>query len=485
MEKGQELLSLFDTEPVSEEILAASEDIENTMEAMLDAYVSDKDYEGNLRNILEEDEYLTEELLDRIAFLNIVEEAPEGIFTKEELERVYLSVIDSFFELSKLLTPLNGFGKDRLLAGLSLIRQFEEQYWAISTQIVPENVSAFSELIPVEHYDDILIGRKRGLGALRHVGTEVYAVGAIIYSVDYEAEEKPLIEVCWIQVHDDFRQQGVGNLLMAQVIELALSSNAEELNAFIAAELPARMAEDADELSDVNICENFFDSWTFRFSLSYGSRFVIAYSDMNGANASNSTAGSGNGGVRSFKQLGRDGERLLKSFFQKRNKNEDATIAACPYEFFDADTSCALLSEGEMRSVLLFHRFKNGDYRYEGYLWSDEKYIRDIVELLDFFYEAAMPSGEDDPMISGFFDSLEGYHASGRMFANARIPMVYSGSLALPNEAVSSEEWGELREEAGFSNDKLPEEGFSEDIGKEDEERMMVFLEENGFKDRL
>ena len=75
-------------------------EIRNVLNAMLDAYISDDEYEDNLRNLLEEDEYLTQELLDKIGFMNIVEGAPRGTFSKEEIEHIYLAVIDSFFELN-------------------------------------------------------------------------------------------------------------------------------------------------------------------------------------------------------------------------------------------------------------------------------------------------------------------------------------------------------------------------------------------------
>lgn len=351
MDKKHEQWSLLtNEEPIDEEILSLSDDIGEVLNAMFEEYVNDEEYEDNLRNILEDDDYLTEELIDRIAFLNFLEAAPEGEFSKEETEHAYLSVIDSFFELSKLISPLNGFGRDRLEAGLSLIRQFEEQYWPVSTRIVPENVSAFSELISIEHYEDIMAGRKRAIGALRHVGEEVYAAGAIVYSVYDEPDEHPIVNVDWIMVHDSLREQGVGNFLMAKVIELAFMLNADneadlrkndnealreetyvDDEIAISVELPVRQADDYEELEEIDVTENFFDSWKFGFSMNYSSDFMITLSDVGESEVIMRTNNSNKNGVKSLNELGGMGTDMLKSFFKRHNQSYDAVIAALLY----------------------------------------------------------------------------------------------------------------------------------------------------------
>ena len=477
MDKKQEQWSeLIKEEPIDEKILALSEDIGEVMNELLDEYITDEEYEDNLRNILEDDEYLTEELVDKIAFLNFVELAPEGEFSKEEIEHAYLSVIDSFFELSKMISPLNGFGKDRLEAGLSLIRQFEERYWAISTRIVPENVYAFSELISIEQYEDILAGRKRAIGALRHIGDEVYAAGAVCYSIYDEPDDEPVVNVDWIMVHDGLREQGAGNFLMAQLIEAVNG-------AAISVELPVRQAADEEELREIDVMENFFDSWKFGFSINYGSQFIIKLSDVGESKVIKSGKDHKKKDVKSLYELGSMGANMLRLFFKKRNQSYDADIAALPYDYYDPDVSCVTLLGMEISSVLLFHRFENGDYRYEAFRCLDKKYTIDLTGLISYAYEAAAGRGDGDYMISGVFDSEEGYDIAGKLIPNARVPMTYRGIMYPPEEVITSEEWGKLRLAAGLSNDKLPEDELSdEDIQEHDEELMKEYIVNNGFQ---
>ena len=475
MDKNEEQWSLLiKDEPIDDKILTMSDEIGAVMNKMLDEYITDEEYDDNLNNILDDDEYLTEELIDKIAFLNFVESAPEGEFSKEEIEHIYLSVIDSFFELSKLISPLNGFGKDRLEAGLSLIKQFEERYWPVATRIVPENVGAFSELIPIEHYEDIIAGRKRAIGALRHVGDDVYAAGAICYSVYDEPDEDFVVNVDFIMVHDDLREQGVGNFLMAQLIEAANG-------AVITVELPARQTE--DELRELDIMENFFDSWKFGFSMGYSSGFVIKLSDVGESEVIKRGKAGNVKEVKSLDELGDNGAYMLRLFFKKRNQSYDADIAALPYNYFDPDVSCVALSGKDICSILLFHRFEDGDYRYEAFKCIDEKHVIDLPKLILYAYDKASDKEDGDHMITGFFISEKGYDAAGKLLPNARIPMVYKGAMYPPEDIITSEEWGELRLKAGFSNDKIPEDDFSdEDIGENDEELMREFIANNEFK---
>ncbi|MBR1567366.1 MAG: GNAT family N-acetyltransferase [Lachnospiraceae bacterium] len=465
-----ENLMLFDEELVPEEVLTLAGDIRAEINAILDAYITDEAYEDDLRNILEEDDYLTEELVDKIAYLNLLEAAPEGEIPMEDTEQAYLSVIDSFFELSKMISPMNGFGRDRLEAGLSLIRQFEERYWQIATRIVPENAEAFSELISVEHYEDILAGRKQAIGALRHIGDEVYAAGAVVYSVYDDPKDEPYVTVDWVMVHEDMRGQGIGNQLMAQVIDIALTlaridrdnELSEKEEASILVELPVRQAEDEEELRVMDTVENYFDSWKFGFTMDYSSRFIIKLSDVGESDVIKGMKDSATNGVKSLGKL-RSGAEILKEFFKKQDQSFDAGLAALPYDYFDPDVSCVTLSGKELHSILLFHRFDNGDYRYECFRCMDDEDSADLPKLITYAYEAAIRREDGDHMISGSFVSEEGYDTAGRLIPNARVPMIYRGVMYPPDEIITSGEWGELRIKAGLSNDKIPEEELADE----------------------
>ena len=473
---------LDDGKPLDEETLEMASEIRNVLNAMLDAYISDDEYEDNLRNLLEEDEYLTQELLDKIGFMNIVEGAPRGTFSKEEIENIYLAVIDSFFELSKIISPLNGFGKDRIMAGLDLIREYEKKYWPRATRIVPENAPAFSDLIPAEHYEDILTGKKRALGALRCIGDRVYAAGAIVYSVYDDADETPMIDINWIETHESLRARGIANFLMALVIELSYFSDEE--NPFdLMVDIPIRKADTVEALEKISEVENFFDSWKFDFSLAYESTFFISFSDLKEANIFPKNVRKIDDDLKSLRELGPDGKSMLKEFFEGLGAESYKKVSTMSYDFFDPDISYVSVLKGKISSAILFHRFADDNYRLEAFYYADKRHIYDLTRFLPLIYQAMDKKGVDC-IITGTFETEEGYEMATKMLPCLYVSMVYRGALDAPKDYITSDEWGQLREKAGFSNDLIPEEGLTdEDISKEDEQLIKQFTADNGFKE--
>ena len=445
------------------------DDIREDIEGLAKDYTEDESSEFRLSNILADDDYLLEELTDRVAYLNFVEantggKIAESGVSKEDLENAYLSVIDSLFELSKSITPLGGFGKDRLEAGLSLIRNFEDIYWPIATRIVPENAEAFSDLISDENYDDILVGRKRAIGALRHVDGKVCAAGAIVYTVfEGTQDSDPAFKLDWVEVHEDLRGKGIGNFLMAQFLELVLQR--EGTGAYV--EFPIVQTQDEAEREALDVLGNFLDSWGFAFSILDSGDFVIKISEVKDNKYFEKRSLKG----KSLYALGAKGADLLRDFFDSMDNDHDEDIKALPYDYFDPDVSSVILEGGKIRSVFLVHRMKNGNYRYEA-LRGDKKNIsNDAIDLLALAYKACVSVEDDDNMIYGSFDSEEGFEMIKKLVPSGRMLMKFRGVMfpPEPEEVITSEEWDTFRETAGFSNEKIPEKGLDDDgIGKKE-----------------
>ena len=156
-----------------------------------------------------------------------------------------------------------------------------------------------------------------------------------------------------------------------------------------------------------------------------------------------------------------------------------------PYDFFDPDVSCAVVAQKQIRSVILLHRFLNNDYRFEAFCRTDESPVTDLTKLLTVAYQAVDKTGTDC-FITGSFATEDEYEMASRMIPCVRIPMVYRGIMSRPADYITSEEWGRLREKAGFSNDMIPEDGLAadDDVSKDDEQKIKLFVSQNGFKIR-
>lgn len=446
--------------------------------------------ESDLKDALLEDDRCLEELTDRLAFLNVLEAAsggrlqhggedPDGAVSKEELENGYLLLMDSFFKISKILNPLAGFGLDRLKTGLSLIAAFEKLYWPVVTRITPENAAPFRDFIPEEHFDDLIAGRKRALGALRHIGEGVYATGAVVYSIPYtEAGDTPLIRVDWIQVHEKMQGKGIGNFLMAQVLELALQN--EGTGVWV--ELPVKQFETEEEKEEAAVLYGFLDGWKFGFSVSSGTRFVIRLSDINTGRMS----GLETDLAESLSALGRKGPEVLSDYLASLGNDCDEELLKLPFDFFDPSVSCVIRENGKIRIALLVHRFENGDYRYEALRSRGKTDQVDVVELIRFAGKAALEESSADNFVFGHFASEEGAEIASRILPDGKALLTYSGLLLPEEESITTEEWDALRKQAGLLKDRIPEEGLNEDsLGEEELKQAITFVtnlegQENG-----
>ncbi len=472
-----------DTNPVFMKLMESIERVDKGVEllsrekrkVLLDlvkTYYEDESTVSDLSGILQYDDYLTELLVDKTAYLNIVEselgdepiktlETEDPPFTKNEVEEAYVSLTDTLFELSKSINPLGGFGKDRLMTGLSIIRSFEERFWPLATRITFHNAIAFKDLIPPEHYDDILIGRKRAIGALRMVGDRSSAAGVIVYTIPFAGDDTPMIRLDWIMVNEDMRQKGIGNFLIAQVLELTFQYDGMG----IYADLPVKIFEDDNEAADLSMLYNCLDSWDLLFDLTLGNSFVLKVSDCKGNNSIDREPKN----VISVETMGYKASEMIGRCFDEADNYFDEALPALPAEFLDKDLSCAVLQEGNIRSMLLIHRLEDDSLRYEGLIKTKDSEPEDILNLLRYAYGACREKGLEDSMIFGCLWSVEGMELLGSIIPEAQVTMLYRGILLPEEEDLSSEDWSRLRRNAGLSDDKIPDEGITdEEIGQEE-----------------
>ncbi len=448
LEKLSKMLDMG-TEPDGETV-KMSEDIREIFDTALGFYYEDPGCDRSLENILIDDDHLLEELVDKAAVVNFLEMPDNKDISKELRESAWMSLVDSLFELSKSINPLAGFGKDRLVSGLDIIKQFEELYWPVCTRVTGENIEAFEDMLPNPFHDDILIGRCSCIGALRHVDDELCAAGVIVYSIDDSFDdEELLIRIRYIYVHESLRGQGVGNFMMAKVLEMALQNEGTG----IATELIVHQAEDEADFTEHDILENFFDSWKMEFSIGIGNDFAIRIADLKG----NKLLKQKVKGAVTLTELKSRGPKLLKEFFASVGEYKDP--ANIPFEYFDPDASCVILDGKLIRSLFLVHRYDSGNYHFEALRFKEAADVSILLRtayryMIDNIYE----EGDEDRLFFGKIDSEEGSEILMKIVPDTEVKLMYFGSLFPPEIAISTESWDELRKEAGLSDEKIPDE---------------------------
>ena len=456
-------------ESADEEVLKLAEEKTAYFREFVKAH--EDNYENSIMGLLTEDDYLLEELTDKLAMANLIELDEETDLYVTE--RTYLSLIDTCFETAKILNPMDGLGRDRLEAGLGILDGFEKEYWPLLTGITAENAEAFYDLIPDEHYDDILEGRKNAIGAVRLENGKATTAGVAVYSI--QEDTATYLKLDWIYVAEDLRQHGVGNMLMAKLLETAFTF--ENCTPVLDINMPG-ITEDEDKDKDKEafaVLANFLDSWKFDFDVDTGTNFFFRVSDKeNNAFLKGTTSG-----VKSLTEMGADAEKLVKSFINKLDSDYDETIKETSFSFFDPDVSCGIVEDGELTAILLLHKYKNNDYRYEALRFSQGYDTEAFKKLVRYAYCAMLRKADTESIVFGEFESMEGFEMVKEVFPAVRTMLLFHGELRapMPEEVITSEQWDELRQKAGFSDDKLPEGDISEeDFSKENMDKLAAFL---------
>ena len=430
--------------------------------------LEDDDSDNNIYNVLLDDDHLLEDLVDKLSYLNILEaasggslqkdsrEKPPGEVTKEEIEEAYLSVLDNLFELSKTVNPLSGVGRDRLETGLSIIREFEKLYWPISTRVTEENISSFEEFLPEDQLQDVTAGTKHAIGALRHMGDEVYAAGVIVYSLpSVSSDGTQEIILDWIMVREELTEMGISNFLMAKLLGLALQNEGTGIRVT----LPVEMYDDEDEMEKAAVLYQFLDEWGFGFNVSTGDSFVIRLSELEG----NMFIDQPGNMAEPLSRLGSKGPVILDRFLRELKDPNRTDLVDLPYTFFDRDLSCMIRKDGELQSVLILHSYPGGNVRYEGLVSSGKTDPTDVMDLVGSAFSARKTRGNMDAMVYGDFISEEGVKTAAKLMPDARCPMRYVGMLIPDENAFTTREWDELRRKVGLRSNMIPDDGIGEE----------------------
>ncbi len=416
-------------------------------------------------SILEYDDTLMEAFADKLAFLNILEMG-HGKKDFDAMEAAYLSLMDTCFEMAKVVNPLAGFGKDRLLTGLKLGETFVEKYWNIVTNVSAENLDAFAQYLPEELLDDVRIGKKFALGALRREDGASWAAGAAVYHIDIAPITGiPVLRIDWIYVGDAYRSRGVGNFLMAQLLQFALKNPRTHVSVEVTPVIPEDPIERREEEEEFAILEAFLDSWKFDFSVGVGQDYLLAIQDVEQSGIFEK-AGKNVGiqsNICSIKKLGKEAGYQISHYLKGLQDESFQHLLKAPLEYYDTEASCVLLGENSIRGLLLLHRFPSGNLRLEVLSVRVKSDARKMLELLCFAYTKVRERGERDRMLMGTFYSEEGIALMQKLCPAAQLMTTYEGILAAPADydVVTAQQWERLRQELGLS-DKLADEDLTE-----------------------
>lgn len=452
---------------------------------ILRSVTDEYDEKSDLLGRLAYDDELQDECLMNLSMLSLLEMArnpedgsdiPDEARDDEMYENAYLKVIDSLIRMAKVMDPLGGFGKVRLKSALEICDDFSEKYWPLVTRVTAENIEAFSELLTPEQYDDILAGRKKCIGALRHFGDEVYGAGVCVYRFSEDSiMENPIIRVEYINVAQSARAFGTGNLLMAHAIRPALLDENIYITLQVTPPADSVESQEDDEVDEFEILENFLDSWQFEFSYDFSDEFFFDISTI----AGNKYIDVPSKHVKSIEELGDKADGMIRSFFRSFNLKEDSELMNTSPRFYDPHTSCARLKGNTITALMLTHRYENGDYRIEMVRSKPDMDMKDVLDLIRFAYHRCVANGDESGMAKGIFLTEEGCELAAKLVPDAVRMLVCNGLLhaPTPGDSLSVEQWEALRREAGYEPKFSEEDIASSDFSDEQISGFERFLE--------
>lgn len=416
------------------------------------------------------DDKLQEEFVLCSSMLSMLELAELDNDDLETTENAYLKIADICFRLSKVLNPLAGVGLDWLVSGYDYINHFEAVHHPLLTKVTKNNIASFKPLLSEKAYDDVYYGRYKALGALRRKDGNEYGAGILVYYREKAPiVETPVIRIEYLYVADEFRNFGTGNLLMASLLRMALQ-DPETCVTVSVQPLDVEDIEDEEFANDIgnelDILDDFLNSWKFSFTPGLSSDFYFALSDIEFKQIVSGKTRN----VKSLEELGKYADRMVEKFFKEQNNIEDADFLDISADYYDGGVSCAVVDNNTIKALLLGHRYESGDYRLDFIRAGADADARELIELLRYAYALCKNRGDEDAVISGPFSSESGYELLLKTVPKAKRMLSFNGLLCMPaaDDVITGEQWNLLRKRAGYEP-KINEADVDESIIDEDQ----------------
>ena len=291
--------------------------------------------------------------------------------SREDLEREYLPLQALRSRMAFLQEPFTEESMDDLRQIIRSREEFEELAGPQIVRITGDNGESFSELIPTDLLEDIIVGRCYGIGILKAVGEELVAAGALIWSEEENALGDGLICIIrWFYMDEGFRGQGLGSVLLSEFLyyteELEVSADVVEI--------PSESV--TDEVKD------YFGSRGFPFGNGTSPELSIRIEDALEPKKPPKEA-------TSLKELSeRERKVLIWDYLNRNGYRGYLNEPELPEDYFEADLSCFVGRHTAPKALLLIHLTPYGRLRVE-YAHSAANNMDELNLLMDKAFSEA------------------------------------------------------------------------------------------------
>ncbi|MBE5913405.1 MAG: GNAT family N-acetyltransferase [Pseudobutyrivibrio ruminis] len=388
------------------------------------------DAEYDFNEVLKSDDIELKELEEEKHFIEIVRDVyKKGVHKPEALEDVYTNAMDTCYRLGRRVNPFSTLGKARISAGINLRKEFEKLEGPLVSSITKDNGKAFVNLVPANLLEDISFERMQGIALVRRVGSELFGAGAAVFYWDEAPLDRaPILRIEHFFVRKEFREKGIGNAMMAELMHIAYMNNA--------------VAVSVGYWNDMNeIIGDFLTEWRFQFTLGYLPEFRCLLGDMKKLKVLEKKNNKS-------KPLSELDERTLKHTLRQINDPNAKELIMLKKNYFENNISCYIEGKNGIEGLLLFH--KNPDKSIRGeLLWSVSKNsAKNLLSMIAFAYLAGEKLYKDNVLVQAFIRSYEAEDLFDHMFNNLKVRFGIEAMLSAPSddEDVTEELWERVKE---------------------------------------
>ena len=316
---------------------------------------------------------------------------------KEQIENLYGFKMDILYTLAYGFHPFSSYGKQCIKKAISSRKKYEALGKNMFTRIGAKNIRVFMPVLSEDLAEDIRTGRRKAIGAIRSIGKGTYGAGAIVYWLDTQTLEDPLLRIEWLYVHENFRGKRIADSLIGELVYQMQKNNIEAMTASFTVGSTWEP-----------VLAGIFAHWRFGFGPQMEPDTIIRLGDVSDFDALEKKAASVSPlSVMEEKMRTQFVERVLRDGKYKGyiwNVAQDTS-------YFDPDLSCFIGEWHSPEAVLLVHKAPSGNFRVE-YADADDDDTDAILAMASFAIYQALAKVSDEDILIDFpirMDELEEY----------------------------------------------------------------------------
>ena len=234
-----------------------------------------------------------------------------------------------------------------------------------------ENIQPFVQLAPLEMIDELADAYHFALGAVtgEENGQPGSAVGILLYDLVEEPGTQTYVQLKWIYVAQDNRQQDIGNEMMEKFADIINE-----------ARIPAAMCE-VSALADADPLCAWLEEWGFDFSYEKKYELTLTLEELLDYAFFEETFD-----LRDLKPIRQiSGLQLHKKLDQLAVTNGQLRELLDPgeWEWIAPDISCVVEAAGQIRGIFLVRQLVSGVLE-PVFLYGNRKNKKEILEMIQF-----------------------------------------------------------------------------------------------------